>query len=332
MLDMREKLMLKRASCWSARVAIVLGSVLMLTGCASNGPEADPFASLRRAMEDGRSRYHARAREIADWRPEAPSSFADVLRRGDRLRDRGQTADAVWSYLQAMKLDPEASAPGERIGYLELRDNTGRAEVIFEDLTNAHPMSVPAHEGLGLARLASGKLDGARVSFERALEIDPRAINAVGGLGLVHDYHGEHETAQTLYLLALVIEPYDADVLNHLGLSYMLSDDYEGAVDAFRRALRLVPEEAILHNNLGFALGRLGRYWDARQEFLQGGVEAAANNNLGYTYYLNGRYQQAIRNYETALAASDEEYRLTIVRNIMDAQDALARESGGRLH
>jgi Flp pilus assembly protein TadD len=311
---------------------ILLGCALILTGCASKSRPGDPFASLRRAVEKRHAQYDPGARGLLERSPEVPSSLVHLLRRGDRLRDRGQTADAVWSYLQAMKLDPSASAPGERIGYLELRDDTGRAEVIFEDLTGSYPTSVSAHEGLGLARLASGKLDGAKISFEHALEINPRAVNAVGGLALVHDAFGEHQTAQTLYLLALVIDPYETNVLNHLGLSYMVSDDYDAAVDAYQRALRLVPENSMLHNNLGFALGRLGRYWEARTEFLKAGSEAAASNNLGYVYYLNGRYPQAIRHYEIALADGGEEDRLTIVQNIMDAQDALTASSRRLLH
>lgn len=310
----------------SRGTAGLLAGVLGICGCASPDLGGGRFGSLKETFF-GKSAYsealERRQIEESLASERRKPSFEELLFRGDRFRDAGKQKDAVWNYLKALKLDPESVAPIERIGYIELWDDTAQAELIFEDLVVSHPGSPSAHEGLGLARLARGKAQLAKVSFERALEIDPRDAVAVGALGVVHDALGEHRRAQNLYVLASVIDPQDGHALNNLGLSYMMTGDHEDAVIAFRRALRLLPEDPAVHNNLGFALGRLGKYWEARLEFLQAGTESAADNNLGYICFLNGEFEKAIEHYELALTSASEEQRLTVLQNLIDAHDAL---------
>ncbi len=249
-------------------------------------------------------------------------SFFELVSRGDRLRDAGDSAEAFWAYLGALKKNPESPVPLERVGFMELSSkDPEQAERIFEELVASHPRLYAGHQGLGLARLALGKPEGAGRAFARALEIEPRDVDALAGMGLAHDAMGEHEKARASYFTALDIEPRNADALNDLGLSYLSSKAYEAAAGAFERALRLRPDRAEFHNNLGLALGRLQRYEGAWREFLRGSTEAAAENNQGYVYFLNGHYEEAIGHYERALAL-DGEHKLTTVRNLIDAQDA----------
>jgi len=309
-------------------VALVAGSL----GCAGGfGGGVDVPSDLADLIgdDDGARAAYRQALEhkkLPDATgPDEPDkdlpSFSKLLSRGDRLRDSGNSDDAFWAYLAALRKDPQSPLPLERVGFMELWDDPEQAERIFEELAASHPGLVVANQGLGMAQLALAKPEAARRSFARALEIDPKSADAMAGLGLAYYGVGEHEKARASYFAALEIEPRNADTLNNLGLSYLNSKAYEAAAEAFGSALRLRPDRAEFRNNLGMAYGRLQEYEESCAEFLRGGTRAAAENNQGYVYFLNGRYDQAIGHYERALTMGGE-HKLTVVRNLIDAQDA----------
>ena len=60
-------------------------------------------------------------------------SASELLAEGDRLRDTGNVSRAAWSYLRALRADPNQSSARERIGFLHLtRGDTERAQTAFE--------------------------------------------------------------------------------------------------------------------------------------------------------------------------------------------------------
>jgi Flp pilus assembly protein TadD len=256
-----------------------------------------------------------------------PPTLEEKLAEGDAARADGDKARAMWSYLHAHKLDRSNPTPLERIASLHLKKDPQRAEAIFANLAEEHPDSPGPQTGIGLARLAKGDYEGAKIFLTRALEIDPEWAPALTTLAVTEDQLKHHEAAQELYLRALALSPADYETLNNLGVSYIASARYREAVDVLRRALLIEHRDAALHNNLGFALGRLRRYDDAAREFRQGGDEAAALNNLAYVHYLNGDYEEAVAIYEEALLLASD-HSLIVLRNLGRARRAMveARE------
>jgi Flp pilus assembly protein TadD len=256
---------------------------------------------------------------------EAPT-LEDKLSTGDRLYEAGDLSGAMWAYVQARLIDPEDPTPGERIAYLRVYGNPARAEAMFKSSLDKNPKSVSAHVGLGLARLALGRLKEARESLERALELEPDSVAAHSGLGAVFDRMGMHPEAQAQLQAANELRPKDARILNNLGVSFLLSEDRVEAEQAFREAIQLDPKDPALRNNLGLTVGLQGRYDEALEHFRQGGTEEAALNNLGYVYFLNGRLEEAREHYERALVADGED-KLTVLYNLSAVRDALGEIS-----
>ncbi len=301
---------------------------LVLGGCASlglaerdsspPGVDQEAYRSMLRL-----NRLQGAPQDMENVRTPEPT-LDQKLREGDASRDSGQLGRALWSYLQAHKMDRSDPAPVARIAALHLRDDPQRARDLFADLAQRHPESTTAHTGLGLAELAKGDLERARASLMRAVEIDNAAI-ALAALGVTLDRMGQHPEAQGYYRRALELRPHNYEVNNNLGVSYLMTESFEEAVEVFRRAASLQPGDPAVHNNLGIALGRLGRYDEALEAFRRGGDEKAALNNLGYVYFLNRDYRKAIVQYESALMLGGKD-RIVILRNLRTAREAAARE------
>ena len=238
-----------------------------------------------------------------------------------RLRDAGRLQNAALTYYAAVRMDPVAATPRERLAYMQLDRDVERAEAIFLELISASPERASAWTGLGLARLGMGDLDSASVALFRALEFDPDSASAHFGLATVLGLNGQSQEAVDHARLARALRPKDGAVANALGVSLMLAGDAEGAEEPLRAAIRLAPHVSAYHNNLALTLGRQERYLEALRSFMRAGSKQSAYNNLGYSYFLNARYDEAITRYEQALNMPGEHKR-EILRNLDNALDA----------
>jgi Flp pilus assembly protein TadD len=300
-------------------------SALVLAACASGGASETDAEAYREMLEAQRERAAATSSAEAA----RPPTVTDKLREGDGYRESGETGQAMWSYLQAHKLDRDDPEPVARIASLHLKEDPDRAEKLFLELAETHPESAPAHVGLGLAKLSKGDLPQAGASLRRAVELDPSSVVALSALGVIYDRLKMHDRAQKYYRQALAVQPMDYESLNNLGVSCMLTGDHAGAAAAFRQAAALEPRDQAVQNNLGMALAGMEQYDEALEAFRKGGDEQGALNNLAYAYYLNGEYQEAIAHYERALLAEGNG-KVTILRNLRLAREAFALEGGAQ--
>lgn len=300
--------------------ALLLAAVMpLLGGCQSalTRPfrEATPAErAAERAAAEQEASDAARAKK-ANLTAEEKISLADQLRRS------GRVDKAALAYLSAYERDPENPVPQERIGFLQLTRQPVAAEKIFRDLLKDVPNRASAHAGLGLAQYAQGDLKGARKALQRAVELEPDDILALNTLAVVHDLEGQHQQAQDYYQQMLALNPDDAGVANNLGVSLMLLGKFAEAEAALRHAVDISPKHRAGWNNLGLALGRQELYEEAIVAFRKGSDKQGAHNNLGYVYYLNGRYDEAIAEYEAALLEGGPATP-TIVKNLDQAVEA----------
>lgn len=252
---------------------------------------------------------------------EAKLTSEDKISLADQLQRSGRVDKAALAYLSAYERDPENPVPQERIGFLQLTRKPEEAEKIFRNLLKEAPTRASAHAGLGLAQYAQGDLKGARKALERAVELEPDDILALNTLAVVHDLEGRHQAAQDYYRQILVRKPEDTGAANNLGVSLMLLGKFAEAEAALRQAVDIGPKHRSGWNNLGLALGRQEQYEEAIVAFRKGSDEQGARNNLGYVYYLNGRYDEAIAEYEAALLEGGPATP-TIVKNLDQAVEA----------
>jgi Flp pilus assembly protein TadD len=285
---------------------------------------ADAIESYRESLAEKRELVDREQRSKRDALPDP----VNLLAEGDKQRDAGELAAALFSYLQAYEADRSDTAPVERVALLHLRREPDRAQLIFEELIASEPGRSTLHSGLALTHLAQDELDPARKALFRAIELDPNAATPRCLLGVLYDRAGEHGAAQESYEIAARLRPSDYSILNNLAVSFLLAGEPARAVPHLEHAIVLEPRDTALHNNLGLALALSGHDDDALQAFRKAADEPQAHNNLGYARYLRGDYGLAIRSYEKALAVRGEGV-LRVIRNLELAREALGEPLEG---
>ena len=131
--------------------------------------------------------------------------------------------------------------------------------------------------------------------------MQPNNSEAYNLLGVCYDEKGQFKEAQDEYKKAIKLEPINARFLNNLGYSYYLTSNDKQAIKWYQKALKFTPDDRRIQNNIGLAFGRRGEYAKAKETFVKAVGEHGALLNLGYIYSQQGRYQQAIEQFEAAL-------------------------------
>lgn len=290
----------------------------------SDGPSENEKAivesqkQFREVMERQRAQSAARDRPDQEERKTVPQ----LLQEGDRQRASGRPEEAIYSYYQAYRRDPELPDPIERIAYVHLATDPSRAEALFGSLAEKHPTRASSLAGLALAEMALDKDALALEHAERAVALAPDSAQAHAALGMIQDRLGQHEEAQVTLERAHTLKPRDPTILNNLGVAYLLGGNLERAEEMLRRGILVAPQNRALRNDLGLVLARQERYEGALEQFRKGGDEQAAQNNLGYAYHLAARYEDALRHYEKALLVGGPQ-QVTVLRNLRAAVASL---------
>jgi Flp pilus assembly protein TadD len=134
-----------------------------------------------------------------------------------------------------------------------------------------HPGDARLHRDLALCYLDDGRIDDAIAEFERSLALEPDAVDQHYELGVVLLKANKLDAASAHFRRALELKPDDADSLNSLGaIAYV-----RGASD---EAIRWFNQSAAARDN------------------------ALAHYNLGRTFAREHRLDQAVGQYQAALA------------------------------
>ena len=167
------------------------------------------------------------------------------------------------------------------------------------------PESGWARHHLGLAFLATGRLDDAIEAFRTAIELKPDYATAHHDLGLALVRKGRLDAAIAAYRRAIRLNPKLAIAHLNLGFALTLRGRLDEAIAADRRAIDLMPKWAMGHDNLGLALWRKGRVDEAVAAFHHAlGLDpnlATADFNLGNALTDQGRLDEAVAAYRRAI-------------------------------
>ncbi|HEY5658581.1 MAG TPA: tetratricopeptide repeat protein, partial [Myxococcota bacterium] len=229
---------------------VLLGVLGLTSGCAhlpGFGRESSLEAYQQKMLEQ-----RAAMSQVAQESEEG-ATLESRVESGDALAEKGQPDRAMLKYLEAVRLDPDATLPRERIAYLQLTRDLERAEAIFGQLLLKDPTNASALRGVGLARLGQGDLAGAQAALERALDLEPESVSAHYALGAVLDLEGDHARALVHNQRARALRPEDAALANGVGVSWLMLGRLPQAETAFRDAIRLDPDVPTYRNNLGLA-------------------------------------------------------------------------------
>ena len=220
---------------------------------------------------------------------EAYESFARGM-MNLRLATRDSIDRAIASFEQATRHDAEYAAAWAALGwayslkgsFLSLRDLIEQAIDIEKRALAIDPDFAEAHMALGAALLNLGRTDEALAELKEAIRLEP-------------------DNGQAHQALARAL--------------WVGKGDFAAAIPEFETAIRLNPEAGYSYLQLGLLLAWEGQYERAEEvcrravelqdQFISGnaGLQVVgANARLGYVYYLQGKYQEALREYERGLS------------------------------
>ncbi len=160
---------------------------------------------------------------------------------------------------------------------------------------------------MGRALSAKGRYEEAEQEFQRALKIDPVNAEAFRRLARTYQYMNRQDDAERTYKKAVQLRPNDWRGYQSLGNYYFNNWREAEAVRYYRRVLDLTPGNYNAYNDLGAAYLRMGDYAAAVVQLNKSvALKPLAMNygNLGAAYSFQGRFKDATRCYEKAVAAA----------------------------
>jgi protein O-GlcNAc transferase len=220
------------------------------------------------ALETGTPRAVALLHHATLLRP-ANAAFHHAL--GEAYRTRGDRAEAIKCFREALRCDPALAA---------------------------------AHHGLGQTLLDQGDLDEALTSIRQSVALQPNQPRAQLNLGRALSLRGDLPGAAACFTEAVRLKPDYAIAHNNLGAVLHSQQKYSEAISALRRALQLQPNYPEAHFNLGNALHAIGEpaavpcYAEAirlRPDYLK------AHCQMAVALAAQGRTDEAVLSLKTAL-------------------------------
>jgi tetratricopeptide (TPR) repeat protein/predicted Ser/Thr protein kinase len=217
----------------------------------------------------------------------------------------------------------ESYARGMMSLRLASRDSIERAIAAFEGAIRHDPEYALAWAALGGAYSLKGSFLSLPELVERAIEIerraltlDPRLADAHMWLGSALLGLGRTDEAVAAIREAIRLEPDNGQAHQGLARAYWVGKgDFKAAIPEFERSIELNPEAGYSYLQLGLLLAWEGHYARAedicrravelQDQYLSGnaGLQVVgANARLGYVYYLQGRHDEALAEYERGLA------------------------------
>ena len=227
--------------------------------------------------------------------------YGEFLQQGETLAEEGLVEEALSRFEQALEAAPGNPEAVEAVGRALLSlDRLEEAEASFLNALELDPeWSAPP---LGLAMVAMRREEPFKVvhHLERAIEADPEHPDTYVELGRYYGLVREPELARATFLRWLRGHPEDTDMLINAGLVAFDAADYAQALDFFEKALENATDDEQGSGAQTFranTLDMLGRYPEAVAAYEEVIEETPewweAHANLGICHARNERFEEA---------------------------------------
>ncbi|QNT77860.1 tetratricopeptide repeat protein [Entomobacter blattae] len=186
----------------------------------------------------------------------------------------------------------------------------GKAQALLEGLHKAHPFYPEIWRSLGDIYLEEKKYPLALHAYDRALEYSPKMQKNNWSLllarAVAYDRSGNWPKAEQDLKQALLLMPDEPILLNYLGYSWVEKDkNLEQAESMLLRAVENDPDNGAILDSLGWAMLKRNKLYQAVQQLEKAAEKTpqdpAINYHLGVAYWLLGRKQEAINQWNVAL-------------------------------
>jgi Flp pilus assembly protein TadD len=170
------------------------------------------------------------------------------------------------------------------------------------------PDDSKAHNNLGIALNATGKVDEAIAEYRRSLELEPHSSQTNNNLGSALAEKGRMDEATAYFQKALELDPDNPKAQVNLGGALAESGRLAEGIEHLQRGVQIEPDFADGQNNLGAALARSGAL-DEALAHLEKAVTLAPRDvgyryNFGRTLAAKGRFADAATQIEEAAKLS----------------------------
>jgi tetratricopeptide (TPR) repeat protein len=176
---------------------------------------------------------------------------------------------------------------------------------LWSDAASKSASGFRAHNNLGAAYEARGRLEQAIQEYERAIKIEPDHFITYYNLGLAYFKQGKVNLAVTNFQKSLKINPIFPLTHYRLGIAYTSLNELQLAEQELKEAIRLDPTSIPAHSALGWVYASLGNFEQAELEFRKV-MEAQPDSILAHTglatvYNDQHQFEKAISEYQEVL-------------------------------
>jgi tetratricopeptide (TPR) repeat protein len=253
------------------------------------------FGRFPQALDDCR-----RALEIN------PRDVEAFLRSGFAYEMQGANDKALEDYQRAVELDPSYYKPYQYLGgYYYYRGKFADAEQQYKKEVEHALNDLDGYSDLGAAFTEQGKYTEPEMAFKTALQIKETPPN-LNNMGATLEYLGRDGEALPFLARAAKLEPKNHRYWMNLGDAHRRLGHAAKAAAAYRELLLLTSEQiqrnpasGSIRAFMAYALARLGRRRDAKEEIAQALQSPANDNQLirngVLTYEALGMRQSALK-------------------------------------
>jgi protein O-GlcNAc transferase len=208
--------------------------------------------NLEAALPELKEAVALNASNLSYW-----TSYAEAA------RNKGDVAEAMNAYAQAVKLDPKND--DTRNSYsavlVEARQPERAIQEAQKVLTRPGAKAatrVPAFMNIGYAYLKIGEFDKAEKSYRAALALDPKSAALHYDLAIALKMKDQIEPARKEFQRAIELDPSLAEAHYSLGIAEWQLGNFPAAIEQMKAALQIRPAYAEAHYMLGITLKQSG--------------------------------------------------------------------------
>jgi tetratricopeptide (TPR) repeat protein len=203
--------------------------------------------------------------------------------------------------------------------FLGLPEMLEKALIAADEALTRDPRLADAHAVRGTAQFALGRLDDALLSLGQAIALDPKQARAHAQLARVH---------------------------------WVGRGDLRAGIAELERAVQINPQFGYAHHQLAYLYTELGEYAqaesaarkavDLQEQYIsgeEGFLVIGAHTRLGYVFYRQGRYEEALAEYQKELLFLSSSDHVLKDRSLVELHQKLGaalvrlgRQAEGRRH
>ncbi|HEV2278220.1 MAG TPA: tetratricopeptide repeat protein [Acidobacteriaceae bacterium] len=271
-------------------------------------------------------------------RIDAPATdFYRMFDAAVQMADKKDYSEAVVAWQKAIAMDPSDARAHNNLGIaLAASGKVNDAIAEYQKSLSLNANSSQTENNLGSAFALQGNLPEAQTHFENALRINPDNSSAELNLGNALSSQGGH-TEQAMELLSDAVQklPNSPDGQNGLGIALAHAGRLEDATPHLQKAVELAPQDAGYRFNLGRVYAARSLFSDALPQFAEAArltqhSDPAILQMLAAMQSETGHYADAIATTQTALALARQQQNDPLASSLAENLERYQAQAAAR--